>query len=1317
MRIPSLVCRLLAAGVLIAAAAPDVWAQLPPAPIPAVAPGSSDLNLFYGGVPPLVGAKAPVLVFVHGLRGRAQDWWADNDMYQVVFNWGFRSAYVGLSADNSPNDASIATNAAVIRNLLPKIAAHFQTPRLYLIGHSKGGIDIQAALLDPAVAPLAKAVFMISTPNQGTELADWAFENPAIAAGMGLLTPGVAALKTDSMSAFRAFADPRLKALGIPFYTIAGNRWLDNPLTLATGAILLGQIGLKNIDGFVSVERTGLSPNYAADLGVVPAHHFQTDSGGVSFPKINQRIQGLETSFDEFERLATNGFSEFGGDSHNSWAWSMKWFKGKLYVGTGREVTCLSLLASDTQAGTNTYPLSVASGQCPPGDEVWRELAAEIWQYTPWTKRWKRVFKSPESVPIAFTPGGLPIAFTARDSGFRGMAIFRESDGTDALYVGGVTPGSVFDKIAPYDTEGYPPPRMLRTVDGETFAPIPQAAGTFLGEIGKGTPNSPKKFRSFRSMVVYNGRLYATLADFLGVGVVISSVNPSEGNDAWSQASGSYDDFPTWGLQAFNGQLYATTGKTALQDSAVQGYGVHRTNGVGPWIPVVTHGGNQPIKMLRSPNGLSMTVFKGQLYVGTNRPTELIRVNPDDTWDLIVGEPRNTPQGPKVPLSGLGIGFGSWFQGHFWRMGVHGDHLYLGTWDWSIGLNSVGFAGLDKLFGYNYGFDLFRTADGVHWTAVSQTGLGDPFNYGGRTFESTPFGLFFGTARQRGGLQVLVTQGPNEGSLAPPRELRAASQFFVGSSVQLSWKASPGAVRYRVYRATVKPLKELMASDSPLMQDPEVVALIEEVRAGTYDAVCPPAADSALCETVRQIRALLQGGETQGQLPNPAAFPLPYGVVGITANLHFDEPAPSALQSIYYVRAENAQGLLSGPSNLAGGPSKFLNGSPPVAACQDVTVTCTNAACTAPGSINSGSFDEDGDALRFVQTPAGPYGLGTTNVTLTVHGPVASASCTASVTVVDNQPPDVTAPPDVTLTTGPSATMCAAAPVDEGALGLAAVSDNCSVVSRVREGVPAGTFFPVGATAVTYTAVDESGNRASAVQTVTVLDDTAPMLTPPADVSVPAAAGLCSAAVPLAPPSARDNCSLGTLTSDAAAGNTFAVGSTRVTWTATDVHGNRATAAHTVIVTDTQGPVISREHATPRFVWPPNHKLVEIFLGHTVTDNCGRPVRVQLAVSVTGPDRKQPQDGPDWIIVNPRLIRIRADRWKGNRVYTIAIKATDQAGNTTVKPLAVVAPRHHDQDGCERGDRDHDRDRDREKRTTRNDRQQHGRDDRQRTGR
>ena len=77
--------------------------------------------------------------------------------------------------------------------------------------------------------------------------------------------------------------------------------------------------------------------------------------------------------------------------------------------------------------------------------------------------------------------------------------------------------------------------------------------------------------------------------------------------------------------------------------------------------------------------------------------------------------------------------------------------------------------------------------------------------------------------------------------------------------------------------------------------------------------------------------------------------------------------------------------------------------NPPVAVCQNVTVSARGRSCSAHASINNGSYDPDGNRITLTQSPSGPYSLGTTPVTLTVTDPYGgSSSCSASVTVVDH---------------------------------------------------------------------------------------------------------------------------------------------------------------------------------------------------------------------------------------------------------------------------------------------------------------------------
>ena len=192
-----------------------------------------------------------------------------------------------------------------------------------------------------------------------------------------------------------------------------------------------------------------------------------------------------------------------------------------------------------------SIPSSIVSGRCPEVDQLPQTLSAEIWQYTPQTGQWLQVFKSPLDVPIEFDTDGNPTVFTGRDVGFRGMGIFVEAGGTEALYAGGVTAGSVYDPDQ--STPGtYPGPRLLRTVDGINWAPVPQDPGTFLGDIGDFLLDPTSKIRTFRSLTSYNGQLFATVGGFVGSGVIIASDDPAAGNNSWRVVSPPWLEFPVW---------------------------------------------------------------------------------------------------------------------------------------------------------------------------------------------------------------------------------------------------------------------------------------------------------------------------------------------------------------------------------------------------------------------------------------------------------------------------------------------------------------------------------------------------------------------------------------------------------------------------------------------------------------------------------------------------------------------------------------------------------------------------------------------------
>jgi hypothetical protein len=184
-----------------------------------------------------------------------------------------------------------------------------------------------------------------------------------------------------------------------------------------------------------------------------------------------------------------------------------------------------------------------------------------------------------------------------------------------------------------------------------------------------------------------------------------------------------------------------------------------------------------------------------------------------------------------------------------------------------------------------------------------------------------------------------------------------------------------------------------------------------------------------------------------------------------------------------------------------------------------------------------------------------------------------------TVTVNDLEKPQLTLPAD--LQVAADAGQCTAL-LSAAARGTASATDNCGgaeVKGARSDGRSLGAAYPLGITTITWTAEDGDGNEATGVQTVTVRDGQPPALTAPASLVVSADPGKCTAIVSdaaLENAAASDSCGGVVVTvSGVPAGNLFPLGTTTLTYTATDASGNATTATQTVTVTDSEKPVIT----------------------------------------------------------------------------------------------------------------------------------------------
>ena len=182
----------------------------------------------------------------------------------------------------------------------------------------------------------------------------------------------------------------------------------------------------------------------------------------------------------------------------------------------------------------------------------------------------------------------------------------------------------------------------------------------------------------------------------------------------------------------------------------------------------------------------------------------------------------------------------------------------------------------------------------------------------------------------------------------------------------------------------------------------------------------------------------------------------------------------------------------------------------------------------------------------------------------------AAVQATRSVSVQDAGAPVVTPPAPITVAAvDASGTPDSEATISAFLLGASALDAVDGVIVPTNN---APTQFPLGVTTVTFSATDGSGNTGLAQATVTISDQTAPVVTAPADIMVAAtgpggiAAGDPAIVAFLNGASATDNVdgAIATITNNAP--GTLPVGVNTVTFSATDAALNTGNAQATVTV-------------------------------------------------------------------------------------------------------------------------------------------------------
>lgn len=607
--------------------------------------------------------------------------------------------------------------------------------------------------------------------------------------------------------------------------------------------------------------------------------------------------------------IAQNGF----GNHQNSYAWSMGWFKGKLYVGTGRDVLCVEnetvqfFVPLSAKYTTRPFP----GMSCPP-DPYHMDLRAQIWQFTPQTGRWRQVYESPKGPRNPFARN----KHVARDIAYRHMLVYTDRSGRQAMFAAGVSA----DEYLPPLLKSHPP-RVLRTYDGVHWEDLN------LPSVVVHYPRGSTRAMGFRELVEWRHRLYVTATpDLTGDGALFEITRP------WSRHPGlrqvSPRNLDIFEVATFHGDLYLGCGDPA------EGYSVWEWSGHGrPFIPIVTGGAGRGAVIT---SVVSMHVFRNALYVGasgwyhesTLPLSEMIRIAPDGRWSLVVGSPRRLPDGSTAyPTSGLTDGFDSLFNAHFWRMAVDRGGLYVGTNSWSYIVKTYkGKAWLGDLLADAAGYQLWATCNGDDWFSITRDAFGaNEYNFGARTLQPGAGGsLYIGSANHAQGTMIVEDREPACSSLlnpsrgvAPPSEMIAD---HVRKGTLLSWKRSASAARYEVLAA------------------PEVSL--------TLYLKAPPIGPSGF--PFEGATPTVTGPETPGSVPVTLSLTGSFEPVATTSGTFFVDRAPR--HRVFEVVARDAFGRASSPSNIQIAPVP----EPPAtfAGTEAALAASTRATIASAGSVS-----------------------------------------------------------------------------------------------------------------------------------------------------------------------------------------------------------------------------------------------------------------------------------------------------------------------------------------------------------------------------
>lgn len=243
---------------------------------------------YTGETPSDVDENDPILLFIAGMNGKAQDWWEDNDMYNTAYEAGYQTSFLQLY-DAGGASADMWDNGELLAEKIIEISDHFGGKQITIIAHSKGGVDAQTALTYYDAWPYVDNVITLSSPHHGTPLADLAnsFWAGWLADLLGMQGEGTYVMQTGYMEDFRSRTAGEPEAGKANYYTLGGTSWGSAFSATWFGGVYLSPYGSN--DGVVTLASSALPEGEQIASGDWDHSSIRT---GITFPEFQGYLQG-----------------------------------------------------------------------------------------------------------------------------------------------------------------------------------------------------------------------------------------------------------------------------------------------------------------------------------------------------------------------------------------------------------------------------------------------------------------------------------------------------------------------------------------------------------------------------------------------------------------------------------------------------------------------------------------------------------------------------------------------------------------------------------------------------------------------------------------------------------------------------------------------------------------------------------------------------------------------------------------------------------------------------------------------------------------